>query len=120
MRFGRSVKIYLDDDRLTPDGWLRAYSYDDAIALLRKYRGRVSHMSFDHDLGALDVLNGLDALGYDSLAPTGYDVLCWIEHRLVHTGDKKIVPKVMSIHSANPVGRANMQRAIDAINRFRA
>lgn len=114
MRFRRRIKIFLDDVRDTPDGYVRAYSYNDAIRLLRRYRGRVEHMSFDHDLGLID-----ETGHWNNLAPSGYDVLCWIENH-VACGDKKVAPATMSIHSANPVGRANMQRAIASIDRFRA
>lgn len=119
--FKRKVRIYLDDTRKTPNGWIRAYNYDDAIALLTQYKGRVAAMSFDHDLG-------LDWELYDgqmpwdefmSLSPTGYDVLCWIEKEVAQ-GNKKVCPDTMLIHSANPVGRKNMQLAIDSINRLRA
>lgn len=112
MRLRRKVKIFLDDERITPPGYIRAYSYNDAIRLLRRCKGRVAVMSFDHDLGLID-----GATTWNDLAPTGYDVLCWIEKRVAH-GDTKIAPAAMDIHSANPVGRANMQRAIDSIGRL--
>ena len=113
MRFRKGVKIYLDDTRITPRGWLRAYSYEDAIKLLKANKGRVKHMSFDHDLGLKD--NPMD---WTDLAPTGYDVLCWIEKQ-VALGDKKIAPEKMSVHSSNPGVQVKMQQAIRSIERFR-
>lgn len=67
--------IYLDDERRTPEGWLRVYWPDEAIALLQQ--GGVSEISLDHDLG-------------DDERGTGYDVIAWIEEaaaRLPPAGD---------------------------------
>ena len=43
------MKVYLDDGRKTPDGWYRVYWPDEAIELLKT--GKVTEISFDHDLG---------------------------------------------------------------------
>lgn len=92
------MKIYLDDERPTPEGWHRTFTAQETIELLET--GVVTHLSLDHDLGAPE-------------AGTGYDVVCWIEQQ-THEGE--FIPPVMTIHSANPVGRKNMQMAIHNIN----
>ena len=43
------MRVYLDDERNTPAGWVRVYWPDEAIALLEA--GLVSEISLDHDLG---------------------------------------------------------------------
>ena len=58
------MRIYLDDERPTPPGWVRAYWPADVIALLE--RGGVTDVSLDHDLG-------------DDARGTGYDVVLWRE-----------------------------------------
>lgn len=58
------MKVYLDDERTTPEGWVRVYWPDEAIELLKA--GQVQEISLDHDL-----VN--DERG------TGYDVVAWIE-----------------------------------------
>lgn len=93
------MKIYLDDLRPAPEGWTRAYWPEDAIALLEA--GGVTHVSLDHDLG-------------DDAHGTGYSVILWIEEAVATRG---FTPPEIAIHSANPVGRARMQRGIDAIQR---
>lgn len=95
------MKLYLDDERPTPEGWTRAFTATQAIDLLKA--GNVEHLSLDHDLGAPE--NG-----------TGYDVVLWIESEVVR--NVNYVPPWMSIHSANPVGRQNMERAMKSIQRF--
>ena len=57
------MKIYLDDIRTEPDGWVSAKTAQEAIELLKS--NNISKISLDHDLG--DDKNG-----------TGYDVILWI------------------------------------------
>ncbi|MDY7227601.1 cyclic-phosphate processing receiver domain-containing protein [Hyalangium rubrum] len=94
------MKVYLDDERATPDGWVAARWPEDAIALLET--GQVTAISLDHDLG-------------DDLHGTGYDVLCWIEAAVATRG---FIPPRISIHSANPSARQKMQLAVERIDRF--
>lgn len=95
------MKLYLDDERTAPEGWVQVRWPDEAIKLLQK--GIVSHLSLDHDLG-------------DDQRGTGYDVLLWIEQEVaLHnlTPPEKIV-----VHSANPPARKRMQAAIESIFRM--
>ncbi len=65
--------------------------------------GRTIVISLDHDLGE-DM-------------PTGYDLLNWIELDIAI--DDHLHPNIsFQIHSANPVGRDNMARAIKSIERM--
>ncbi len=96
------MKLYLDDMRPAPEGWVRVYWPDEAIALLEQ--GAVTDISLDHDLG-------------DDSRGTGYDVVRWIEEAVFAQG---FAPPRIVIHSANPVGRERMQRGIDAITAFSA
>lgn len=57
------MKVFLDDERATPEGWLSVYWPDEAMALLQT--GQVTEISQDHDLG-------------DDARGTGYDVVLWI------------------------------------------
>ncbi|MDN5500157.1 MAG: hypothetical protein L0G80_09525, partial [Shewanella sp.] len=61
------MKIFLDDERLAPTGWLHARWPDEVISCLAK--GMVTDISLDHDLG-------------DDARGTGYDVLLWIEQAI--------------------------------------
>ena len=92
------MKVYLDDERITPDGWTRTYWPEDTIALLKT--GEVTHLSLDHDLG-------------DDKHGTGYDVVLWIEEAVVTTGF--IPPQEMRVHSANSSARQKMEAGIQSI-----
>jgi len=91
------TKVFLDDVRITPEGWVRVFWPDEAIALLKT--GEVTHLSLDHDLG-------------DEQRGTGYDVLLWIEEAVAVDGFK--APEI-TVHSANPAARQRMEAAIAAI-----
>ena len=96
------MRVYLDDERATPDGWVRVYWPDEAIALLDT--GDVVEISLDHDLG-------------DDERGTGYDVLLWIEEAVAVRGFE---PPKMSVHSANSSARQKMEAAIATIARLAA
>lgn len=101
------MRLYLDDLRPTPRHvWCNAslsyltYTHSpktaaEAIALLQM--GTVEFISFDHDLG-------------DATCGTGYDVAKWIEEQ-VYTNPTFVMPD-WTVHSGNPVGAGNIQRAM--------
>ncbi|WAW10761.1 hypothetical protein NB640_03660 [Oxalobacter vibrioformis] len=91
------MKIYLDDVREAPEGWVRVCWPDEAIALLET--GRVKEISLDHDLG-------------DDKRGTGYDVLLWIEQAVAVEG---FIAPEMGVHSANVPARKKMEQAIEKI-----
>lgn len=97
------MKIWLDDLRNPPDNtwWVcRTASY--CIQCLKDFSTKVDTISLDHDLG-----NDEDG--------TGYDVVKFLEEQAVRDN---LVPQNIKIHSANPVGRQNMQAGIDSIKRI--
>ncbi len=91
------MRVYLDDERATPEGWARVFWPDEAIALLET--GRVQELSLDHDLG-------------DDQRGTGYDVVLWIEEAVALRGFR---PPRMHVHSANSSARQKMLAGIAAI-----
>ncbi len=94
------MKVYLDDERQTPAGWVRVYWPDEAIDLLKT--GAVQVISLDHDLG-------------DDERGTGYDVVLWIEEAVFTRGFK---PPHISVHSANASAKEKMQSGIESIRRY--
>lgn len=91
------MKIYLDDERQTPDGWVRAYWPSEVISLLKVEH--VTEVSLDHDLG-------------DDDRGTGYDVILWIEEAIAVHGFK---PPRLKVHSANISARRKMELGIQQI-----
>jgi hypothetical protein len=74
------------------------------IVLLRT--GEVEVVSLDFDLGFLG----------EEERRTAEVVVQWIEEK-VFLGELEFDLPEIKIHSANPVGRQRLQRALDAINR---
>lgn len=94
------MKIYLDDERETPNGWTRVYWPTEAIELLRT--AQVTEISLDHDLG-------------DDERGTGYDVVLWIEEQVATTD---FAPPRIRVHSANTSARQKMENGIRSVERL--
>lgn len=93
------MRVFLDDKRPCPEGWVLVQTPEEAIELLRQ--GQVSLISLDHDLGLPEPRNG-------------YMVVKWIEEQVFLYNYK---PPEIRVHSANSVGVQNMLRGIESIYR---
>lgn len=92
------IKLYLDDLRTTPNGFIRVYNYDDFINYINR-NGLPDFISFEHDLG---------------LGKTGYDCAKFLVDYCLHN-ELKITE--FTVHSQNPVGKENIEKLL---NNFRA
>lgn len=93
----KKVKIWVDDIRPVPSGYEGTKSVDETIILIEKIEadgGEVEMLDLDHDLGDYARFGGdaIKILDYLAERETFYPI---------------------SIHTANPVGRANMERMIE-------
>ena len=91
------MKVYPDDVRQPPKGWVLVKWPAQAIKLLQT--GEVTHISLDHDLG-------------DDSVGTGYDVILWIEQEVVLHG---FIAPIIQVHSANTPARRKMEAGIMSI-----
>lgn len=94
------MKVYLDDERAAPSGWVQVRWPADAIELLKT--GQVTDLSLDHDLG-------------DDTRGTGYDVILWVEEAVA---TQAFVPPHIVVHSANTSARTKMELGIESIRRL--
>lgn len=91
-----SVKIWVDDLRPVPEGYLGAKSVNQAIALIEaaeRDHVKIEVIDLDHDLG--------------DFASDGGDAIKLLDYL---AENEKFYP--IEIHTMNPVGRANMVRLI--------
>jgi hypothetical protein len=89
-----SLRLWLDDVRPAPPGWVHAHSVNEAIRLIEQ--GDCTHASLDHDLGE-----------YTEDGGEGYALVLWMaEHDCWP-------PQGIRIHSANVVGVRRMLGVID-------
>jgi hypothetical protein len=79
-----SFKLFVDDVRPCPTGWVLARNYDEACRYLAT--NNCDMISLDHDLGEVK---------------TGVDIVYFMV-------DNAHYPKRVTLHTANPVGRKNM------------
>lgn len=106
------MKLWIDDIRPAPKGYIWVKSVNDAWSIIKSYYARdffeevVEHIeiSLDHDAGEYskdggDYIKILDKLEY-------YATIMWDWNQYI----KKYI--VFNIHSANPVGVENMRRII--------
>ncbi|MBQ3774707.1 MAG: hypothetical protein II847_01085 [Ruminobacter sp.] len=97
LRFSCKIKIWLDDEREAPEGYCHCHSVNETINKIRqceKYAVFIEELNLDHDLG--------------DYAGDGGDAIKLLDFLVERETYYKI-----KIHTANPVGRANMQRMID-------
>ena len=100
------MKLWIDDLRVTPDGYeLTARTYDEAVALLDKHWYDITHISFDHDLG----LASVDENGEEM---SGYDVANYIEEKIVMENFTINHWIGVQTHTSNTPGRDRIYAAI--------
>jgi hypothetical protein len=96
-------RLFIDDirDPVVPD-WVIARTSSEAITVLEA-RGCPFEISFDHDLGGDDIAMVVAMVSMDLDAGGGF------------------IPAdfVYSVHSANPVGKSNIERLLEAYLRQR-
>ena len=91
-----SMKIWLDDLRPAPQGYIAAKSVNEARKIIEEAEKDgivIDLLDLDHDLGDCSS-DGGDAI----------KILDWLAERETYYP--------VNIHTANPVGRANMERLI--------
>lgn len=105
----KGILLWLDDARNPRDkfiqqnygakpGCLWVKNVDSAIAVLEQ--GNVTYLSFDHDLGTEE---------------TGYTLACWVEEKAYNNE----IPRFFwACHSDNPIGKANIIRAMKNAEKF--
>lgn len=89
-----SVRLWLDDVRPAPEGWVHVFSVNGAIEVLEAHP--VDMASLDHDLGT-HAGNGGD----------GTALVDWMAEHEVWPSQG------IRVHSYNPIGAKNMLRTID-------
>lgn len=107
-------KIYLDDVRTPTDkGWRVVRNYHQFVDVIQELGlDSIDHISLDHDLGDSAMNEYYQnvkpnyRLDYDNIQEkTGMDCVKWlVDYCLDNRSDMPLV----TVHSANPIGSANM------------
>lgn len=97
------MKVFMDDARETPEGWVRTYDVEQTKNLLSTRL--VTHLSLDNDLGSLDY------------STEGYNVLNWLEE-VVYYDPTFPIPE-MQVHSSNASRAQSIRQTIAKLDRIR-
>ena len=97
------MKVFMDDARETPEGWVRTYNVEETKNLLSTRL--VTHLSLDNDLGSLDHTT------------EGYNVLNWLEE-VVFDDPTFPIPE-MQVHSSNASRAQSMRQTIRKLENIR-
>ena len=84
------MKIWLDDWRRAPAGFIHVRNKAELEQLLASNPEVIEEMWFDHDLGDNE--------------PTGYDIAKWLAENHLDRW-----PKAIGVQSQNPTGRENIR-----------
>ena len=101
------IKIWVDDEREMPEGYdYQCFTVDNAISLIKQgyHFNDILEVSLDHDAGKYvkdggDYIQILNILEFKSHEDTSWKE--YIKNKMT-----------FHLHTANPVGRANMRRVI--------
>lgn len=92
-------KMFIDDVRNPPPGdWVVVRSSDEALAYVQA-NGMPAFISFDHDLGGDDT------------------TMVFLRKLVDYVWNGDDSPPAYEVHSANPVGRLNIQSFMDSWKR---
>lgn len=103
------MKVYLDDVRPTPDGWVRTYTSQETIDLLTN--NDVDEVSLDHDLDRNFDKKTLEELAQLPDVDTGMKVVQWL------LKNPERLPRKWFCHSARQICRDKMSELLNTIRR---
>ncbi len=112
-------KIYLDDVRIPEDPtWTVVRNYDEFIDAVEEFGlDTIDQISLDHDLGdtaMIEYYNNVSpnyTLNYENITEkTGMDCVKWLVELCL---DNNLTLPLITVHSANPIGSANMMGYIN-------
>lgn len=105
------MKLWIDDFREPPDSsWVWAKTLAEAsVQYIYNFDNPTLEISFDHDLG---VLISLD----DPLPPEKTTMA--LAQMIEHMAAKGVKPPKWSVHSMNPVGKANLTATLESADRL--
>ena len=98
------LKVYLDDLRKPPAGFILVKDSHSAIEFITANWDMIEEISLDHDLGDEEKVG------------SGYQVVCEMEDFVFNTRPSHL--PYIHVHSANPIGRKRMEFGISNIKRM--
>lgn len=107
------MKLFIDDIRDAPKGWILATTISEAVNIIRRYALEITHISFDHDISIPISINGVHRA---CPSPDTFKVVCYfVVDKILDEcyGIREDV--ILTTHSANPDGRKEIVAIFDDI-----
>lgn len=112
-RIGLLNSVYRDDK------WVVLRNYPDFVRAINKYKGAVTHISFDHDLADGHYNQNMQegTINYDSedfsgndFNKTGYHAALYLKKVYV---EHQLALPIILVHTMNSVGRKNIEEVFE-------
>jgi hypothetical protein len=101
------MKVFIDDIRPAPEGWLQARTVTDAIKTIARFNTEITDISIDHDISYAVTVAG-ETRPFPS--PETFQAVAYYIAAVC-------LPEVnITIHSANPVGCLELQAIFNDYN----
>lgn len=102
------MKLYIDDIRPAPEGWMQARTVTDAIKTIARFGNEITEISLDHDISCAVSVNG-EYRPFPS--PETFQAVAYyiVEYYKAHYAQidgltNKYSRPNITIHTANPIG----------------
>ena len=102
----QEIKLWVDDIRPAPEGWLQARNVTDAIKTIARFREDITDISLDHDISMAVMVDGTQRPfpSRETFQAVAYYILEVYKYSDVR-------PKI-TIHTANPVGGVELMEIL--------
>lgn len=107
------IRLYLDGEGVTPEGWIRCYTANQVLRYIRLFRIaglKIDMISLGNDLGN-------DPVTGEKLAE-GHTVLKWILNQLGAGNKRSICPLDLAVHTRDPIAADAMRSDWARITRW--
>jgi hypothetical protein len=98
------MKLYIDDIRPAPEGWMQARNVTDAIKTIARFGVEITDISLDHDISLSVSVSGeyRPFPSDETFQAVAYYIIAFYKNLLVQK------PSI-TIHTANPVGGKELE-----------
>lgn len=103
------MKLFVDDIRPAPEGWIQARTVTEAIRFLSNFSKQVGKISLDHDISYAVEVAGTQR---PFPSPEDFSAVAYYIKAIFEDAH----PIEITIHSANPVGAANLAEILKEFN----
>lgn len=99
------MKLYIDDIRPAPEGWVQARTVTDAIRFISQFGEQITHISIDHDISY-----AVEVAGTQRPFPSPENFTAVARFIAEYYGCPYVHRKspLITIHTANPVGSVEL------------